>query len=134
MPESGESRLGRHPLVLVVDDEPPVARALRTLLQDDFEVELVGAADQALERIVTGDPVDVVVCDLNMPGTTGVELHRRVAEEVPELAERFVFLTGGGSTPSILEFVERTHHPVFRKPVSEPELRAAIYALLAPTE
>ena len=60
--------------ILLVDDDP----ALRTLLRTTFEVADVdvteaNGADAARRRIRSARP-DVIVLDVNMPGTTGLEL------------------------------------------------------------
>src|SRR6266508_4703627 len=67
----GRSRILR---ILLVDDDP----ALRMLLKTTFEVADVAVveaenADTARRRIRAGRP-DVIVLDVNMPGTTGLEL------------------------------------------------------------
>ncbi|MHB1845111.1 MAG: response regulator [Deltaproteobacteria bacterium] len=64
--------------VLVVDDEPQVARALyRLLRREGFEAMLAFGPAEALERLAAFEP-DVVLSDYRMPGMTGAELLAQV--------------------------------------------------------
>lgn len=66
---------------LVVDDEVPAREELAFLLREDpriGDVQLAGSAAQAL-RMLNEHHVDVVFCDIKMPGLDGVELARVVA-------------------------------------------------------
>jgi DNA-binding NtrC family response regulator len=72
------------PHVLVVDDEPGVRESLRMLMKDDFDVTAVGDVDAAL-AVIDARPIDAVLLDLVMPGRTGLDFLRELAErsEVP---------------------------------------------------
>jgi len=114
--------------VLLVDDEPLVARALARVLRE-FEVDLETSAAGALARVRGGGaPYDAIVCDLMMPDATGMDLHARVAEEDSGSAARFVFVTGGAFTERARAFVASTDAPVLEKPVDPDALKAAIRA------
>jgi DNA-binding LytR/AlgR family response regulator len=66
---------------LVVDDEAPAREELAFLLRDDprvAETTVAGSAGEAL-RILADRPVDVIFCDIKMPGLDGVELARVVS-------------------------------------------------------
>src|SRR6476619_2212535 len=71
-----------HPLsVLVVDDEEPALAELAYLLGRDARVGSVRTANggpQAL-RVLEQDAVDVVFCDISMPGLDGLDLARVLA-------------------------------------------------------
>lgn len=78
---------------LVVDDEAPACAELAFLLRQDPRVataQRAGSAGEAL-RILADHPVDVIFCDIKMPGLDGVELARVVSR----FAERpqIVFVT-----------------------------------------
>lgn len=61
--------------VLIVDDHPIFRDGLRTALGGTDEIEVVGEAGDIEEALVAIDAlsVDVVLMDLNLPGTTGIE-------------------------------------------------------------
>lgn len=73
--------------VLVVDDQPGVRVRIRELLADlrpDLEVLEAGSAGAALRRIDAGG-IDLVLLDLRMPGTGGMEALRRIVAGRPAL-------------------------------------------------
>jgi two-component system KDP operon response regulator KdpE len=64
--------------VLIVDDEPQIARALRVALSArGYEVETAGNGETALENHAVR-PADVILLDLGLPGIDGVEVTRRL--------------------------------------------------------
>ena len=79
--------------ILIVDDEPALARLLARLLEREHQVtqEL---AEPALARMERGERFDLVLCDVLMPGVDGFELHDRVRAFDPDQARRFVVMTG----------------------------------------
>ncbi|MBD3948038.1 response regulator transcription factor [Nocardioides ganghwensis] len=74
--------------MLVVDDHPLFRSGLRGLLETVADVEVVGEAadgDTAVSRAVELRP-HVVLMDLNLPGTPGLEATRRIVAAAPEVA------------------------------------------------
>ena len=116
--------------VLVVDDEPLVGRAVSRILSPPHQVTVASSAGEALTLLEAG-PFDVVLCDLMMPGMTGMDLHARLASADPGLAARFIFLTGGAFTDLARDFLERVPNPRLEKPFEPAALRAAVLAALA---
>ncbi|HEY1693093.1 MAG TPA: response regulator [Polyangiaceae bacterium] len=84
-------------LVLLVDDEPTVARAHARMLRRYARLgtEVCCSPLRALERIAAGERFDAVVCDGQMPGLDGVAFFLRASAFWPDLEHRFVFLSGG---------------------------------------
>jgi signal transduction histidine kinase/CheY-like chemotaxis protein len=111
--------------VLVVDDEPLVGTVVRRTLSE-HEVTAVQSAKAALDRLASGEAYDVVLSDLLMPGTSGMELYDAVAARYPELARRFVFLTGGAFTPTARAFLEREGVEWIEKPFDAAALREVV--------
>ena len=108
--------------LLVVDDDVLVARTLaRQLSGHHVEVVLSGAA--ALDRLSrSGDSFDLVLCDVMMPDMTGMDVYEAVQEKHPELAQRFVFVSGGGVTERSRRFLERHSQRVLPKPIDSRQL------------
>jgi DNA-binding NtrC family response regulator len=72
------------PLVLAVDDEPPILHSISRLLAFE-EVEVLTAADGAAAlELLARHPVAVVLTDQHMPGLQGVELLRRARVVAPD--------------------------------------------------
>jgi DNA-binding NtrC family response regulator len=124
VPSGTIRRVGR---VLIVDDELLLAQSLRRILADDFEVTVTAAPTMALAWLTSGDHwYDVILCDVMMPGMHGVELHDRVSRVVPELAARFIFMTGGILVPEVQALLDRTPCIVIAKPFDYGALRELI--------
>jgi two-component system KDP operon response regulator KdpE len=67
--------------ILIVDDEPPIRRFLRTALAaQDYRVEEAGDGEAALD-FLKRNPVDLVILDLGLPGMDGLEVVRRLRGE-----------------------------------------------------
>lgn len=115
--------------VLVVDDEPQVAHALRRLLRrEGFEVEVAFSGEEALEKLKTFPP-DVVLSDFRMPGMNGSELLKHVKRLHP-LALRLV-ISGYADFKSVAASVTEGEFCRFiSKPWDDAELVAYLLGLL----
>jgi YesN/AraC family two-component response regulator len=69
--------------VLIVDDEPEIARSLRRVLKGAYEVDTVESADEALTRLDELRP-DIVISDFRMPDMNGAELLSDVRRRLPD--------------------------------------------------
>ena len=114
--------------VLVVDDEVRLARSIQRLLEPDHEVNILHSASDALDELLGGRPYDLVLCDLHMPGVSGVELHRRLHAQRPDLAEAVIFVSGGAFTPEARAFVRQRPDRVLHKPLRPAQLLALVQA------
>ncbi len=116
--------------ILVVDDDVVLARAVAAALGELHEVEIAATGLDALARIAAADHA-VVVCDLVMPGMSGVELARRVIADRPGHRGRFLFITGGAVPVEIAAQIEALGGTIVAKPFDLAGLDAAIAARLA---
>ena len=92
--------------LLVVDDETAIGRTLAIALADECDVKTATSGREALEILRSDQEFDVVLCDLMMPDVSGMDVHERIARDRPDVARRFVFVTGGAFTqPGALAFV-----------------------------
>lgn len=81
------------PKLLLVDDEPLVRRSMeKTMLRAGFDVETASNCSEGLALFEkaqnAGEPFDLVVLDLNMPGFEGVEKSRAGLELLSQLLKR----------------------------------------------
>ncbi|HET9954637.1 MAG TPA: ATP-binding protein [Polyangiaceae bacterium] len=121
------------PVVIVVDDDPVLSRALSRGLRHEYEVHSACSGEEALRLIAAlQGGVDLVLCDVMMPQMTGIELQARIHQESPELAARFLFISGGGVTEHTRSFLEHLEGYV-KKPVSQQQLIAAVRRALRST-
>jgi CheY-like chemotaxis protein len=75
--------------ILVVDDEPSVLMAICNNLRGrraEWEPILALDADEACMRLDAGPDIDVLVCDLGMPGGGGIKVLRHAADKHPRVA------------------------------------------------
>jgi PAS domain S-box-containing protein len=127
LPAPGGRRRGR---VLVVDDEPAVASAIRRALAPEHDVELRTRAEDALEGIAGGARFDAILCDLMMPNMTGMDLHASLERLAPDQARRMIVLTGGAFTEGAREFLDRVALPRCDKPFETQTLRETVRRLV----
>jgi signal transduction histidine kinase/ActR/RegA family two-component response regulator len=111
--------------VLVVEDEPSLARALGDELGRLHQVTVVSCAMDALTAI-EGQSFDVILCDLRMPGMSGEAFYTRVAQIDPAHARRFIFMTGVGFGADVERFLAAAGRPVLEKPFSADDALEAI--------
>jgi CheY-like chemotaxis protein len=117
---------GRSGRVLVVDDEVAVGRTIQRLLGDRHDVVALASGSEAIELLRSGADFDVILCDMSMPEVTGIDVYVRATEIRAELADRFVFMTGGSFAASTRDFLERSTHKKIDKPFDLAALRALV--------
>src|SRR5436190_11122332 len=87
--------------LLVVDDEVELMRALcESLSEEGFRAVGATRADQALAELHKGE-FDLLLSDLMMPGTDGIQLLRQALEIDPNLVG--IIMTGQGTIPTAVE-------------------------------
>jgi CheY-like chemotaxis protein len=124
----------RRARLLVVDDEPMIGAMISRVLGGAHEVESTTSPDAALARVAAGERFDLILCDLMMPGRSGVDVHAAIASVAPEQAKRMVFLTGGALTAGAADFLARHGSRVVSKPFSVDELCHKVAGALAELE
>src|SRR6266487_1021378 len=74
------SAMSNAPHILVIDDEPQILRAMRTILTEkQFKVTTAGRGEEGLALAATNEP-DLVILDLGLPDMEGVEVCTRLRE------------------------------------------------------
>jgi PAS domain S-box-containing protein len=116
--------------ILVIDDESMITGAMRRMLTPAHDVTLAHSAEEALAELERDGSYDLVLCDLMMPKATGMDLHRQVAAQHPEIASRFVFLTGGAFLQSAVDFLASVPNAHLEKPIKASELSEFVEAFL----
>ena len=114
--------------VLVVDDEEPIRNALRKFLkQQQFEVYTAGSADEALQQLRL-HKVALMLSDIRMPGTSGVDLVPQALEIEPELA--ILMLTAVNDATSAALCMQRGAMDYLTKPIELADLGRAVHRAL----
>ena len=68
------------PKVMVVDDDSAISRLLSLYLQEHYEVDCCGSAEEAMERLEE-HPVDLLISDINMSSTSGLVFRQQLLTE-----------------------------------------------------
>jgi CheY-like chemotaxis protein len=128
VPASSVRPIGRRRRVLVIDDEPLTVSMALAALRETHEV--VGETDPStgLDRILGEATFDLILCDLMMPGLTGMDIYERVARERPGLEQQIVFVSGGAYTDRARSFLKSIPNRHLLKPISAAHLASLVAA------
>jgi len=113
--------------IIVIEDETALLAPLRRMLAAYHDIITISDPRDGMRCLIEREPPDVIICDINMPMVSGIELFQQVTRVRPFLAKRFVFLTGCVSeeTAPLLA----ADLCILEKPVHREELIAAIEAI-----
>ena len=128
MVQLDQPRRGR---VLIVDDEAFIIAALRRLLGSEHDVTSVMSAPDAIALIDGGQCFDVILCDLRMPGMSGIDFYERVGTLAPDLTRRIVFCTGATFSTDTRQFFERIPNRLLEKPFDPGTVRSLVRRLVS---
>jgi CheY-like chemotaxis protein len=119
--------------VLVLEDEPTVARLIADVLEDErLRVDVLLDAREALDR-AAGEHYDLVICDMKMPKLDGEHFYQALARAKNPLRDRFLFVTGDVLAAHTRDFLQRNHLPHVAKPFRVEELTEKVRAILEAT-
>ena len=111
--------------ILVIDDEPLIANALkRALREHDVTIELSGRG--AIDRLQTGAAFDLIFSDLFMPDQTGMDVFRWAKANRPDLVDCFVFMTGGLFSVRVHDFLSEVKNDRIEKPFDLQKIRSLV--------
>lgn len=125
------------PVILVVDDEEGILRALRRLFnQASIPVETAGNAEQAMQALRLHRP-ELILADINMPGMDGLALLAEIKKR--ELTQGslpidVVMMTGYSTKERILQALKAGAAGYLEKPFNNEEILITIQRLLATRE
>ncbi|MEX0799267.1 MAG: response regulator, partial [Bacteriovoracaceae bacterium] len=115
--------------VLLIDDEAGILELVSAYLKNEFNEILVAQnGSEGLAQFKANQDLDVVICDINMPGMEGVEVIkeiRQISDSIP-----FFFFTGFGSRKNMLEAAKHGAFDFIEKPDIQgllKSVRAAVY-------
>jgi CheY-like chemotaxis protein len=114
----------------VVDDEPLMGLVMRRLFGRSHDVTVAESGSLALDLFAAGEDPDVVLCDVVMPGLSGIELYQATRLRHPRIAARFVFVTGGALVEKNRAFLESIPNPVLPKPFELDAVREIVRRML----
>ena len=119
----GAARASR---ILVVEDEPTVARLIADVLSEDGHVvQIILDSREGLE-LAQSRQYDLVICDLRMPHLDGRAFYRQLARGENPLQRKLIFVTGDTLAPRTVDFLQRCGLPYLAKPFLVEELKEVV--------
>jgi DNA-binding response OmpR family regulator len=114
--------------ILVAEDDAPLADFLRQrLVQEQFAVQLASTGNDA-QRLAVDQSFDLVLLDLNLPGTGGLDVLRSIRSSKPDLP--VVVVTGSAMVEERVRGLDAGADDYVAKPFAFAELAARIRAVL----
>ncbi len=116
--------MNRQGKILLIEDDADVAESIRNVLVDEgYEVQVVGRGDEGVKRAEM-DPFDAVLTDLRLPGLDGLEVVRAVRAAKPRLP--IIVMTAHGTTETAINAMKLGAFEYLLKPVEIPELLSVL--------
>jgi len=121
--------MGEKPLVVCIDDDPPVLAAIRRLFRrEPYELVTMGEPGEVLD-LIEARPVDLIIADQRMPGILGTDLLKTIRQKSPTTA--CVILTGHADLSDIAGAMnDGAVDRLIRKPWNDEDFRKMIRQLL----
>jgi len=122
---SAQSVVTRRPSILVVDDEPSMLQYTRTLLEmDQYAVETVSSGEEAVRRMESKPPVDLILLDMAMPRMDGLQTIQACKKLRPE--QRIVVCSCVSETSTVVQAIKLGALDYMTKPFYKAELDAIL--------
>lgn len=117
--------------ILLVDDDKQLASALQWILADEnFLVDVAYDGEEAMQKF-KADEYDAIICDLMMPRVRGDEFYFRAKTLRPNLADRFIFITGFAAEWRVNNFLTSNDVKYLVKPFPVEGLIQCVRELIA---
>jgi DNA-binding NtrC family response regulator len=116
--------------ILIIDDEIFILKSLARILENDYDVITALGGNAALQILKTNHHFDLILSDISMPDTNGVELYKIISHDYPGLENKIIFMTGFAYTDDIIDFLEKIKTPFLAKPFEIETLSLTIKEFL----
>jgi CheY-like chemotaxis protein len=116
--------------MLVVDDHASTCALLAHELRRAYDVDTSTSAADALARIRDGAEYALILCDLIMPGMSGLDLVDAISREAPKLLPRIVLMTAGVASNADSRHLAATGVTLLFKPFDARHLMMIVEGML----
>lgn len=124
---------GNHKRVLVIEDEPIIARICsRVLTSDGFAVD-VACNGIVAKDMLQNNRYDVCISDIRIPEMSGIELYHYIRDNHAHLVDNIIFISGDVLNNEVKHFLMDNTVHFLAKPFSPQELTGAINDLIGVT-
>ncbi|MCP5103235.1 MAG: sigma-54-dependent Fis family transcriptional regulator [bacterium] len=110
-------------IIHLVDDESIIHDIFKRIFKEP-EFQLIISENKSQAKVNHYPDVDVVIMDLMIPGTSGIEIFKELKKDDPEI--RCIFLTAYGTIESAIEAIKLGAQDYLQKPFNNVELRHKI--------
>jgi diguanylate cyclase (GGDEF)-like protein/PAS domain S-box-containing protein len=118
------------PIILVVDDQPQDIELLEAyLIPQGYDIVKAANGEEALLKL-SGNPIDLVLLDVRMPGMDGFEVTRRVRQDAAHRLLPIILITALRETEDRVKGIEAGCDDFISKPFDKMELIARVRSLL----
>lgn len=117
--------------ILIIEDEELVVDLIKGVLEhDNITIDNARDGEEALVKAGSTN-YDLIVCDIKMPGMSGIAFYDKLKELKPRLAEKVIFITGDPSSET-MDFINMTGNEYITKPFKVEKFRSRVYEFLNP--
>lgn len=116
--------------LLIVEDEPTIQLILEFVLQDDYQIILKNDGLEAMEWLEAGNPVDMVIADVNMPYLSGYEMLEAIRSSSFFRDLPILILSGLESSEERIKCFDLGADDFVVKPFNPDEVKARIKSIL----
>lgn len=116
----------RRPSVLIVDDTPDNLVLMSDLLKDGYLIKVANSGEKALKIVRRGDPPDLILLDVMMPGLSGHDVARELKADPQTRDIPIIFLTALSSEQDEMAGLELGAADYIAKPIRPPVLLARV--------
>ncbi|MDM0015760.1 two-component system response regulator [Variovorax sp. J22P168] len=118
--------VARRPSILIVDDTPDNLVLMSNLLKDEYLIKVANSGEKALKIARHGDPPDLILLDIMMPGLSGHEVARELKADSQTRDIPIIFLTSLSSEQDEMLGLELGAADYITKPIRPPVLLARV--------
>ncbi len=113
-----------NPKILICDDEEGVRESLRLILERDYELVFIGSGAEVLDRLKEDRDIKVVLLDIKIPKSNGLEILKQIKSFRPDTA--VIMVTGYQSTEMAAEAIKLGALDYIIKPINSAAVLASI--------
>ena len=110
--------------VLVVDDVPAIANAIRRSFRDRWDVIIATSGAEGLRILQSDVEIDVTFLDIMMPDVNGIAVYEALERAGSHRIARIVFMTAGAGIPRVESWLAKKPNFLVEKPFGERKLEA----------
>lgn len=117
------------PRAFIIDDEPGIQLTVKRWFErQGYDVQIASDGHDALAQLANlhDDDIDVILCDLHLPGVSGDEILERLSKHRPVLAARMILCTGDAIDAADSDSLLSRHPLVLQKPFDFASLQMVV--------